>query len=130
MASLARAGLSSLAVLVGAWLSACQAETLEAFPAHYVGIGVELTLEAAGARVVRVIPGGPAARGGLEPGDVVLEIEGHPVRGKALAEIVRDLRGEPGSTVTVRARTAGGDRVVTVQRQSLQAAGDAYRADR
>lgn len=128
MTHASRAGLLCLAVLCGAWLSACQSETIDAFPDHYVGVGVELTMEAAGARVVRVLPGGPAAEGGLEPGDVVLEVEGQPVRGKALAEIVSGLRGEPGSTVRLRARTARGDRVVTLTRRAIEAQSSGYKA--
>ena len=35
--------------------------------------------EPSGARIVAVVPGGPAARGGLRPGDIVLAIDGVPV---------------------------------------------------
>jgi carboxyl-terminal processing protease len=95
-------------------------EEMDANPDAYVGIGVELTMEAAGARVVRVLPGSPAGAAGLAAGDVVLEIGDTSARGKTLAEVVKQLRGEPGSQVTMLARTADGNKQVTVTRAPLQ----------
>ena len=36
--------------------------------------------EARGALVARVTPGGPASRGGLQPGDIVLRVNGQPIK--------------------------------------------------
>lgn len=118
--SLAPAAFLTLAI--GTLLSACEPKTMEAFPDRYVGIGVELTVEAAGARVVRVLEGGPAAEAGLKPGDVLLEVAGEPIRGWTLAEVVAALRGEPGSTVELYARTSKGYRTVTIPRRALSTA--------
>lgn len=95
-------------------------EQMKANPDRYVGVGVELTMEAAGARVVRVLRGSPAKEAGLEAGDVVLEIAGASARGKTLAEVVKALRGEPGSQVTLLARTSGGNKQVTLTRAALK----------
>lgn len=107
-----------LAALI-AVASACERETMEANPERYVGIGVELTMEAAGARVVRVIDEGPAAASGLAKNDVVLEIEGVPARGMSLAEVVKSLRGEPGSSVKLLARTGEGNKELHVARKAI-----------
>ena len=45
-------------------------------PNDVAGAGLD---EPSGARIVSVVPGGPAARGGLQAGDVVLAIDGVPV---------------------------------------------------
>lgn len=92
---------------------------MQANPERYVGIGVELTMVAAGARVVRVIENGPAASAGLVQDDVVLEVGGVSARGKTLAEVVKALRGEPGSNVQLLARTTDGNKHVTVTRRAI-----------
>lgn len=117
MPRLSRALLCLLAPL--AISLACQGEVLEANPERYVGIGVELTMEAAGARVVRVIDKGPAAEAGLQPNDVVLEIEGAPARGKGLADVVNAVRGEPGSSLQLLVRTSDGNKEITVTRRAI-----------
>ncbi len=109
-------------LLVAALLAltaACQRNAMEANPERYVGIGVELTMEAAGARVVRVLDEGPAAKAGLSANDVVLEVEGAPARGMSLAEVVNALRGTPGSSVQLLARTSDGNKELTVTRRHI-----------
>jgi len=99
-------------------LGGCE-RVLEANPQSYVGVGVELTMEAAGARVVRTLPEGAAAAAGLVEGDVLLEVDGQSLRGKHLAETVDLLRGEAGGHVTVLARTRTGDRHVDLVRRAI-----------
>lgn len=118
MRRILRAPLCVLALL--AITLACQKDVLDANPEHYVGIGVELTMEAAGARVVRVIDDGPAARAGLAANDVVLEIEGQPARGESLADVVNALRGQPGSQVKLLVRTSDGNKALTVTRRPIE----------
>ncbi|MBI5486062.1 MAG: PDZ domain-containing protein [Deltaproteobacteria bacterium] len=70
------------------------------------GIGAVLGHSSAEHRlVVREVPAdSPAARAGLQVEDEVLEIDGHEVSGMELSEVVEALRGEVGSTVTLRLR--------------------------
>lgn len=50
--------------------------------------------------VMRVMEGSPAAKAGLERGDIVVAVNGAPVAGRDVAEIVRkDLRGPVGGPV-------------------------------
>jgi carboxyl-terminal processing protease len=95
-------------------------DSLDHNPDNYAGVGVELTMEAAGARVVRVMDGSPAKEAGLEVGDVLLEIDGMSARGKKLAEVVKKVRGEPGSQLTALARTKGGNKSVTMTRAAIK----------
>jgi carboxyl-terminal processing protease len=97
----------------------CSERVVDAQPKHYVGIGAELTMEAAGARVVRILDGSSAREHGLVEGDVLLEVEGRPVRGRTLADVVTDLRGEEGSEVALLVRTRDGNRTVTVERRAI-----------
>ncbi|MCL5005717.1 MAG: S41 family peptidase [Acidobacteria bacterium] len=51
--------------------------------------------------VVSVLPGSPAQKAGIEPGDLIDEINGKRLRELSVVQIHRLLAGEPGSTVVV-----------------------------
>ena len=68
---------------------------------QFGGIGVELTLEARVPEVIAPIDGTPAADAGIEPGDRITKIDAQPTTGMDVEEIVKRLRGEPGSKVTL-----------------------------
>ncbi len=108
-----RAG-AVLALAVG--LSCSDKKTIDAQPNDYVGVGIELTMEAAGARVVRTLSNSPAERANLMPGDVILEVERESLRGIKLVEAVRKLRGPAGTTIHVLVRTATGNKVYSIAR--------------
>ena len=99
--------------------TACSDE-MAAHPDNYVGIGAELTMDAAGARVVRVLEGSPAGPAGLARGDVILTLDGDPTRGKSLAEVVSHIRGKPGTTIRMLVRTADGERELAIKRAAIQ----------
>lgn len=72
------------------------------------GIGVEVRFEDRGAVVTRVIPGGPAARDGVERGDVIIAIDGQPLDVSAIqaGEAFAGDRGEPVVLSLLRAGSA------------------------
>ncbi|MDQ3104432.1 MAG: trypsin-like peptidase domain-containing protein [Actinomycetota bacterium] len=80
--------------------------------ASYPIIGAEVnTATSVGARISRVDPDSPAEQAGLEPGDVVVEIDGQPVEDGI--ELIVEIRSHvPGDTVTV-AYLRDGQRDVT-----------------
>ena len=119
MGSLVKTGLLSI-LLLGGVLSCSNDKTLEAFPDRYVGIGVELRMEAAGAHVVRVLSKSGAEASGLKSGDVILQANGLPLRGKALAEVVDVLRGKAETVIPLLVRSKKGENEVKVTRQPLQ----------
>jgi membrane-associated protease RseP (regulator of RpoE activity) len=63
-----------------------------------------------------VTPAGPAARAGLQVGDVLLAVDGTPVT--SLPEAIKRLNGAPGSTVVLKVRRAGAEQSVSVTRAS------------
>ena len=60
-----------------------------------------------GAVIAGVLKNGPADKGGVKPGDVLLEIEGQPVDGRSLLNVVAAL--QPGNTAKMRLKRQGQD---------------------
>jgi hypothetical protein len=73
-----------------------------------VGIGSSLGLASDGLVIRQVMPGTPAADGGLVAGDVILEVDGTPLRGLAIEDAIQQIRGPEGSVVVLRVRRSGG----------------------
>lgn len=65
------------------------------------GIGAELTLKNEQIVIVAPLKGSPAAAAGLQPGDIILEVDGESIEGETLSQAVHRIRGERGSTVTL-----------------------------
>jgi carboxyl-terminal processing protease len=63
------------------------------------GLGIQITEEHGILKVISPIDGTPAARAGIQPGDLIVEIDGKSTQGLSLMEIVRVLRGKPGTSV-------------------------------
>ena len=68
---------------------------------EFIGIGIEMTMEAGHVKWVAVIPGTPASRSTIRPGDVITNIDGTSVKGASLIEVVDQIRGLPGTVVTL-----------------------------
>jgi carboxyl-terminal processing protease len=69
---------------------------------QFGGIGIRMSDTAGVPQVISPIDGTPAARAGLEPGDRIVAIDGHPTDGMDVEHTVALLRGRPGSKVTLR----------------------------
>ena len=68
------------------------------------GLGIEVTMENGLVKVVSPIDETPAARAGLQAGDLIVALDGEPVMGLTLAEAVDQMRGEVGSDITLTVR--------------------------
>ncbi len=55
------------------------------------------------------IPGSPAFRAGLRPGDIIAEVDGKPTEGLVTAQVARMLKGPKGTVVHVRVTREGYD---------------------
>jgi carboxyl-terminal processing protease len=80
------------------------------------GIGVTLAREENPRRVAAVIENTPAARAGLQVDDLLTHVDGRPLSGLQLNDIVRHLRGPIDSTVSVTLERAGASLTVNLQR--------------
>jgi carboxyl-terminal processing protease len=66
------------------------------------GIGLHLVSDGGTVTVATPIPGGPADRAGLQPGDSILAVDGHNAAYEPLATVIDRLSGAIGQTVTLR----------------------------
>lgn len=79
---------------------------------QFGGVGVEVDVHDGWLTVVRVMPGGPAARAGVEPGDRLLTIEGLSARDLSIEDALSRMRGEPGTRVHVQLRRRSVDAAI------------------
>lgn len=70
------------------------------------GLGIEVTMENGLVKVVSPIDETPAARAGLEPGDLITHLDGEQVLGMSLSQAVEKMRGKIGSTIVLTIRRA------------------------
>ena len=64
---------------------------------NFVGLGVELKIDKEGLRLVGVIRGGPAWDAGLKSGELIVAIDGRPIKGLSLDEAANRLQGTEGT---------------------------------
>lgn len=68
---------------------------------EFGGIGIEITMDNGRLVVVSPIEDTPAHKAGLRPGDIILEIDGHPTQDMTLTEAVGKIRGPKGQAVVL-----------------------------
>lgn len=68
---------------------------------EFVGIGVELTTERGMLHVISPIDGGPAAKAGIKPGDLIIKINNKLIENMTTNEAIHLIKGKAGSTVTL-----------------------------
>ncbi|MGE3770278.1 MAG: S41 family peptidase [Bdellovibrionales bacterium] len=71
---------------------------------EFGGLGIEVAMEDSLIKVVSPIDDTPAARAGLQPGDLITHIDGKLVTELTLSEAVDRMRGKPGTDVTLTIR--------------------------
>ncbi|MGA0588357.1 S41 family peptidase [Dyella sp. KRB-257] len=67
----------------------------------YSGLGIEVIEQDGQLRIVSPIDDTPAARAGIKAGDTIVRIDGKPVTAENIDAMFKDLRGEPGSKITL-----------------------------
>ncbi len=78
------------------------------------GLGIQVEMADKLVRVAATIPGTPAARAGLQGGDLILRLDDHPVEGMTLSDAIARMRGNPGTPIDLTIRRAGREDEFTV----------------
>lgn len=67
----------------------------------FAGLGITVGVMDQHPVVIAPIEGTPAARAGIQPGDLIVAIETQETYGMSLESVVNELRGEPGTSVRI-----------------------------
>jgi carboxyl-terminal processing protease len=77
------------------------AELQEQTRGKFAGLGIEISQEDGLIKVISPIEDSPAFHAGIRPGDLITRINDQPVRGMTLDAAVKQMRGDPGTKVTL-----------------------------
>ncbi len=89
-------------------------EMRESMQGRFVGLGIEVSMEDGYVKIVSPIEDSPAYRAGIKPGDLITRIDGAPIKGLALDDAIKKMRGAPGSKVTLTIARKGEDKPLSV----------------
>ena len=81
---------------------------------EFGGLGIEVGMEDGFVKVVSPIDDTPAARAGMQSGDLIIRLDDTPVKGLSLNEAVKLMRGKPGSTLTLTVIREGADKPLSI----------------
>jgi carboxyl-terminal processing protease len=86
---------------------------------QFSGVGMTVTTAKRGLRVLEVFDNSPAARAGIQPGDVVTSADGKRLGGRPEKAATSLIKGKPGTDVVLRLLRAGHIRVIRVTRAEV-----------
>jgi carboxyl-terminal processing protease len=81
---------------------------------EFGGLGIEVGMEDGFVKVISPIDDTPAQRAGVEAGDLVIRLDDTPVKGMALSEAVKVMRGKPGTDIVLTIVREGVDRPIRI----------------
>ncbi|MFZ3203296.1 MAG: S41 family peptidase, partial [Pseudomonas sp.] len=83
-------------------------ELQESTSGEFGGLGIEVGMEDGFVKVVSPIDDTPASKAGIQPGDLIVKIDGQPTKGLSMVEAVDKMRGEAGSKILLTLVREGG----------------------
>lgn len=84
------------------------------------GIGAQVEFIDGVLTIVSPLPGSPAKKAGLLPGDQILEVGGESLQGLGFLDAVGKVRGPKGSVAKLKIRRNGGELDVSVERDTVR----------
>jgi carboxyl-terminal processing protease len=89
---------------------------------EFGGLGIDMELEDGAIKVVAPIEDTPAARAGLQAGDLITKLDGVEVKGMTMQQAMTRMRGKPNSeiTITVVRASEANPLVITLKRAIIQ----------
>lgn len=88
---------------------------------QFGGVGAVLARSDNGPMFQRLVPGGPLDKAGVQANDVILSVDGDAVYNESVLSMVQRLRGEPGSSVSLRLWRGGQEIDVNLVRGDIDA---------
>ena len=88
----------------------------------YSGIGAEVGKKGDSVEIITPLDGSPAVKAGLQPGDLITEVDDYKITAEStLQEVVDRIKGEAGTTVKLKVyRSEIGEKDYTMTRDTIQ----------
>ena len=74
---------------------------------NFAGVGLQVDVRDGWLVVMAPLPGSPAERAGIQPGDRIIEIDGRSTRDWTMEEATKAFRGDPGTSLSLRIERPG-----------------------
>ncbi len=87
-------------------------ELKEMTTGKFVGVGIEITIQDDEVVVITPIDDSPAMKAGIRAGDIITSVDGKSIKGKKLTEIVKLIKGLPGTKVGLTVAREGFDEAI------------------
>lgn len=89
---------------------------------EFGGLGIEVGMEDGFVKVVSPIDDTPAARAGMQTGDLIIRLDDTPVKGLSLNDAVKLMRGKPGSNLRLTVIREGANKplVINIKRAIIK----------
>src|SRR5438093_3551614 len=81
---------------------------------QFGGLGIEVGMEDGFVKVISPIEDTPAFKAGIKPGDLIIKLDETPVKGMALNDAVKRMRGKPNTQITLTISRKGESAPVVV----------------
>ncbi|MGM0680469.1 MAG: S41 family peptidase, partial [Pseudomonadota bacterium] len=82
---------------------------------EFGGLGIVVGMEDGFVKVVSPIDDTPAAKAGIQSGDMIIRLDDESVKGMSLDDAVKLMRGEPGTKITLTVVREGEDKPLTFE---------------
>jgi carboxyl-terminal processing protease len=90
-------------------------ELREGTTGEFGGLGIEVSMEDGFVKVVAPIDDTPAAKAGIQSGDLIIRLDDTPVKGMTLSDAVDIMRGEPGTKLLLTVIREGEDKPLKIE---------------
>ncbi|MDX8376804.1 MAG: S41 family peptidase [Mariprofundales bacterium] len=82
---------------------------------QFGGLGIEVTAEQGGIKVIAPIEDTPADKAGMKAGDLIIKINANITKNMTLLEAVKQMRGKPGTDIALTVVRAGEDAPLAIE---------------
>ena len=89
-------------------------ELQEGTSGEFGGLGIEVGMEDGFVKVISPIDDTPAARAGIQAGDLIIRLDDESVKGMSLNDAVKRMRGKPGSEIQLTIVRKGEEQPLTI----------------
>ena len=89
---------------------------------QFGGLGIEVGMENGFIKVISPIDDTPAARAGIQAKDLIIRLDGKPVKGLTLSEAVKLMRGKPNTDIKLTIVREGENKplIITITREIIR----------